>query len=89
MAQKTSSTIPKDAWYLSIIGVLPQFQGKGLGAELIDSVLKDTDLQGIPTYLETFTPRTISFYKKLGYKPVKSVREPTTNAEYWILVRTV
>jgi len=77
----------KDFWYLSIVGVIPEFQGQGIGAELIRDVLKKTDILKVSTYLETFTSRNVAFYKRLGYKDVKSFNEPTTNAKYWLMIR--
>ena len=47
---------------LSIIGILPEFQGQGFGGGLVGPVLNRADQSGVPTYLETFTPRNITFY---------------------------
>jgi GNAT superfamily N-acetyltransferase len=87
MSSNLKGLISDDAWYLSIVGIKPEFQGKGLGAQLINEVLKETDKLGLPTYLETFTPRNISFYNRLGYQAAASFLEPVTSATYWVLVR--
>lgn len=87
MSQKASSLMPASAWYLSIIGILPQYQGKGLGIELVKKILEQTDFRGIPTYLETFTPKNLSFYKRLGYEQIECIHEPTTGSDYWIMMR--
>jgi GNAT superfamily N-acetyltransferase len=87
MSAKLEDLIATESWYLSIVGIKPEFQGKGLGAQLINEVLKETDELGLPTYLETFTPRNISFYNRLGYEMTASFLEPLTNATYWVLVR--
>ncbi|MFC0517004.1 GNAT family N-acetyltransferase [Mucilaginibacter angelicae] len=79
--------VPTDAWYLSIAGIKPAYQGKGLGADLLTAVLDETDKNQIPTYLETFTPRNIRFYERLGYKIAKEVFEPVTGSSYWIMLR--
>lgn len=81
------SEIPPDAWYLSIAGIKPTYQGQGLGADLLMKVLNETDKNGIHTYLETFTPRNIRFYERMGYKIVKEIAEPITGCPYWIMVR--
>jgi GNAT superfamily N-acetyltransferase len=60
MSSEIVDLLPTDSWYLSIVGILPEFQGKGLGAKLINAVLDKTDALGVPTYLETFTSRNIS-----------------------------
>lgn len=87
MSSKSSSLIPDDAWYLSIVGLEPAHQSKGLGGGLITPVLKITDNMGIMTYLETFTPRNMKFYEKLGYATAASFKEPITRSPYWIMTR--
>jgi len=87
MSEKAASCIGKEYWYLSIVGILPEFQGKGFGSKLIKSVLKKTDAIKAPTYLETFTSRNMSFYNRLGYQEIESFYEPTTKAEYWLMAR--
>jgi len=87
MSEKAAGVVSDDCWYLSIVGVMPEFQGQGLGAELVKSVLKETDKYNIPTYLETFTPKNMSFYKRLGYVEAGVYREPVTGADYRIMAR--
>ena len=87
MSAQTANFIPANAWYLSIVGIKPEFQGKGLGRELIVPILKEADALNIPTYLETFTTRNKSFYSRLGYIDAASFTEPVTNAEYCIMLR--
>ena len=89
MSEKAISFIDERSWYLSIIGILPDFQGQGLGIGLVKNILERTDKLGIPTYLETFTPRNITFYHRLGYKAVKYFHEPTVDAEYWLMIRDI
>lgn len=86
MSEQLDATL-QDAWYLSIAGIKPDYQGKGLGAGLLTEVLNETDRNGIATYLETFTPRNIRFYERMGYKTTKEVLEPLTGCSYWIMVR--
>ncbi len=87
MSAQAEPLIGKDCWYLSIVGVLPEFQGQGLGPGLIKNVLKKTDRLKVSTYLETYTPRNITFYNRLGYQVIDSFTEPTTSAEYWLMIR--
>ncbi len=87
MSAKAEPFIGEEFWYLSIIGILPEFQGQGLGPGLITNVLKKTDSLNVPTFLETFTPRNMTFYERLGYREVQSFDEPTTKATYWLMIR--
>jgi len=89
MSDKAEPLICSKAWYLSIVGILPTHQGKGYGSNLITPVLSQTDQLNVPTYLETFTPRTKKFYRQLGYSEIGTFFEPTTQAEYSIMVREV
>lgn len=87
MSEKSNVIVPPESWYLSILGVTPAMQGKGLGGALVNPILEITDALGVPSYLETFTPRNLSFYQRLGYKEVASFIEPLTACEYWIMLR--
>jgi GNAT superfamily N-acetyltransferase len=89
MSDRSAFLISNRYWYLSIVGILPEFQGRGFGADLVMRILQKTDAAGIPTYLETFTPRNITFYQRLGYQVIDSFVEPTTAAEYWIMSRAI
>ncbi len=87
MSKESAGQIDKQSWYLSIVGILPQYQGHGFGVELVTKILHKTDRLKIPTYLETFTPQNFSFYKRFGYRPVKQIHEPTSNGDYCLMVR--
>ncbi|WP_444995868.1 GNAT family N-acetyltransferase [Aliikangiella sp. IMCC44359] len=86
--QKNSHSLVLDSdWYLSIIGILPEFQGQGLGPGLVQSILNKTDKLNIGTFLETFTKRNMTFYFRLGYEVLGEFMEPNTNATYWLMRR--
>lgn len=87
MSAQSDGLVDDSAWYLSILGIAPEFQGKGLGAGLITPVIEHADQAGVATFLETFTPRNMSFYQKLGYRDCGVFDEPTTGSRYWVMVR--
>ena len=87
MSKQTENLVGTDFWYLSILGVLPKFQNQGLGPTLVKPVLEKLDRLKISTYLETFTPRNMSFYERLGYEVAGVFDEPTIQAKYWVMVR--
>ena len=89
MAPLAKTVVPQDAWYLSIIGILPSAQGCGLGAALLASTLLEASQARVPCYLETFTPRNLRFYERVGFRSIADHVEPTTNKPYVIMRRDV
>lgn len=83
-----AAVVPTGSWYLSILGVDPQVQGRGLGVQLLMPTLVEADAAGTACYLETFTPRNIPFYARLGFQPVGRHSESATGSEYQILLRS-
>jgi len=87
MAPLAAEVIPAGAWYLSIIGILPSAQGQGLGAALLSETLAEASRVKAVCYLETFTPRNLRFYERMGFRQVAQHLEPTTNKEYVVMRR--
>jgi len=54
-------------YYLWFIGVDPDSQGTGIGTQLMNEVIKDSEVQLRPIYLETSTQRNLPWYKKFGF----------------------
>lgn len=87
MKPHAAAVIDHDAWYLSIVGVIPQSQGRGIGRRLLEPTLAEADAAGVSCYLETFDARNPRFYAKLGFKPVGMHVEPVTAASYTLMRR--
>lgn len=87
METLTAPVVPDSAWYLSILGVAPEHQGRGIGKLLLRPTLEEADAQRAVCYLETFGEHTLGFYQRLGFTPVGSFVEPLTGAPYWVLCR--
>lgn len=85
MAPRAARVVPHNAWYLSIIGILPTAQGRGLGAKLLAGTLAEASHANVTCYLETFTPRNLRFYERLGFHRVADYLEPTTDKEYVVM----
>ncbi|MDA8017905.1 MAG: GNAT family N-acetyltransferase [Thermoanaerobaculia bacterium] len=85
MSSLTGDVVPAGAWYLSIVGVHPSAQGRGLGAKLLAPTLDEARHGGHFCYLETFSTRSVPFYEKLGFRVVGRHPEPTTQAWYSIM----
>lgn len=63
-------------FYLPMIGVDPQHQGRGLGAELLRPVLNRCDRDRIPAYLESSNERNITLYERHGFRVTDALRLP-------------
>ena len=87
MAESESVLDLEGYWYLSILGVHPDRQRQGLGAQVLAPVLDEADNAGVSSYLTTFTPRNIPFYERQGYRLVETFPEPVTRSEFSVLVR--
>jgi GNAT superfamily N-acetyltransferase len=87
MSPRAARHVENNAWYLSIVGVHPSAQGKGLGQQLLLPTLRLAAEQQAPCYLETFTPRNLAFYTRLGFQSAAEYLEPTTGASYTIMHR--
>ncbi|MGJ7504284.1 GNAT family N-acetyltransferase [Variovorax sp. ZT5P49] len=87
MAARSPAVVPVGAWYLSILGISPAAQGRGLGAQLLAPTLAEADAAGVPCFLETFTPRSVAFYERLGFRSAAEHLEPVTNSTYAIMCR--
>ncbi|NDY56088.1 GNAT family N-acetyltransferase [Desulfovibrio sulfodismutans] len=87
MERQLPPLIAESAWYLSIMGVARARQGQGLGGRLLASTLAEADSHGVMCYLETFNPRSVPFYARLGFATAKEAVEPLTRAGYQVMVR--
>ncbi|MAG70303.1 MAG: GNAT family N-acetyltransferase [Acidobacteria bacterium] len=87
MGERARGQVPTDAWYLSIVGVAPEAQGRGLGRQVLEPTLAELDAAARSGYLETFSRRSESFYGRLGFETVSRHDEPATGAGYAIMRR--
>jgi ribosomal protein S18 acetylase RimI-like enzyme len=87
MSARARTVVGNDSWYLSIVAVAPQAQGRGLGARLLAPTLAEADAATAACYLETFNPLSLHFYQRLGFVTRAEFDEPTTRAPYAIMVR--
>jgi GNAT superfamily N-acetyltransferase len=67
--EKMGQSHPKEAhWYLPLIGVEPNAQGKGLGAALMHHALARCDQERALAYLEASKPENVPFYMRHGFE---------------------
>lgn len=73
-------------WYLALLTVDPQRQGRGLGSALIQPGLDRADDDGLPAYLETQKESNISWYARFGFELTRTI-ELRATPPVWCLTR--
>jgi GNAT superfamily N-acetyltransferase len=56
-------------YYLAMVGVAPEAQGRGLGVAILRPILERCDETRTLAWLESANPKNHSFYRKLGFEP--------------------
>ena len=84
----TASLHPHEPhWYLCFVGVDPNYQGRGVGQQLLAPVLQTADRDRALCYLETPFPATHEFYRRLGFE-LRPAAYPFEGAPpLWSMVR--
>jgi len=87
MSSRSAPLVPSGAWYLTIIGVHPEAQRRGIGEGLLWPTLAEASQAGAYAFLETFRPRSLAFYERVGFARVAEFAEPTAKAQYALMRR--
>jgi ribosomal protein S18 acetylase RimI-like enzyme len=74
-------------WYLAIMGVAPEWQGRGLGSKLMYPKLQELDTGEAPAYLESSTPRSRALYQRHGFEVVGELNLPSDGPPLWRMWR--
>ena len=77
---------PERHWYLSTLGIRPEFQRRGLASALLDHWLLEVDGARLGAYLETDHPDSLSFYLKRGFRVCEEFR--LFGVPIWRMLRT-
>ena len=78
---------PFPHYYLFLLGVSPDAQGRGIGAALLDARLAAVDREGLPAYLESTNPRNLSLYRRHGFEVVEELRLGRGAPPMWLMLR--
>jgi GNAT superfamily N-acetyltransferase len=79
---------PRDPhYYLAVLGVEPEMQGRGFGGALMQPVLAGCDRDWIPAYLESSKRRNVVLYERHGFEVVEEVRLPRGGPPIWRMWR--
>jgi ribosomal protein S18 acetylase RimI-like enzyme len=63
-------------WYLNVVSTVPEHQGQGYGAAVLQPVLAICDTEGISAYLESSNPRNMSLYRRQGFVETGEIELP-------------
>lgn len=55
-------------WYLHLLGVRPEAQGKGMSRAVLRPIFDAADRDRVPVFLETVPESNVAIYQKLGFK---------------------
>jgi GNAT superfamily N-acetyltransferase len=78
---------PRHYWYLSPIGIAPQFQGKGYAGALLKPMFARFDKEGSSCYLEAQKRENVDIYLHYGFKVVHEAVVPGTDVSHWAMIR--
>jgi GNAT superfamily N-acetyltransferase len=78
---------PTPHWYLAVLGVEPEFQGKGCASRLLRPMLARLDAEKLPAYLETLTEEYVPIYQHFGFKVIKKTVLPGSGGKMWVMLR--
>jgi GNAT superfamily N-acetyltransferase len=78
---------PKHYWYLSPIGIAPEFQGKGYAGMLLKPMFTRFDKEGLSCYLEAQKKENADIYLHYGFKVVHEAVIPGTAVKHWAMIR--
>lgn len=66
---------PREAhWYLPMIGVLPEKQGRGYGSALLKHALEQCDAAQALAYLEASASKSVSLYRRHGFERAGTIQ---------------
>ena len=80
------SHVPDEpCWFLDMLAVTPQHQGRGFGRTLIEHGLGLAQADGLPTFLETSQQGNVGFYQSFGFEVVEHERAPDGGPAIWFM----
>jgi ribosomal protein S18 acetylase RimI-like enzyme len=78
---------PTPHWYLPLLGVAPEFQGRGCASRLLKPMLTRLDAEKLPAYVETWTEDYVAMYRHFGFKLIQEAVLPGSDAKVWVMLR--
>jgi ribosomal protein S18 acetylase RimI-like enzyme len=85
--RKHDELVPANHWYLAVLAVDPQHQGKGYGRKLLNEMLAQIDIEGLPCYVETEGEKNVAMYQRFGFQVIDKFTVPNTTDKLVALLR--
>ena len=85
--KKHSELVPDKHWYLAVLAVDPQHQGKGYASKLIKEMFSKIDTEGLSYYVETEGEKNVSMYQHFGFKVIDEFNVPNTTDHLIVMLR--
>lgn len=73
-------------WHLLTLGVHPDFQGHGLGSQLLRTGRQRARAAQLPCYLETTHPANVRFYERHGFQQIGRYQLSRNRLTLWGLL---
>ncbi|UCG44247.1 MAG: GNAT family N-acetyltransferase [candidate division WOR-3 bacterium] len=80
--------LPGPHWYLALLGVGPEFQGRGFGRRLLWPMLDRLDQENLPVWLDTETEENVRYYERIGFEVRDDHVVPEADVRLWGMCRT-
>jgi len=74
-------------WYLLLVAVSPENQGKGFASKLLKPMLFEAEKRKEPFFLETHNPRNLPIYEKLGFRVIDSRKIKDMPFSHYCMIR--
>ncbi len=75
--------VPTDHWFLELIGIVPEFQGKGYAGVLLLPMLARIKEEHLPCYLDTELDKNVTLYQHFGFRVAEDMDVPGTGVHSW------
>ena len=73
VSELTRKDPPNPHWHIGPIGVIPEYQGNGIGSKLLKECLEIVDEKCIDAYLETNNLNNVHLYERYGFITIDTV----------------
>jgi ribosomal protein S18 acetylase RimI-like enzyme len=88
MAEKHTALLSMPHYYLSVLGLRPEAQGKGLATQLITPMLERADSEAKPCYLDTHNEANVNLYRHYGFDVVDQDAMKGLSVKHWVMIRS-